>query len=73
MVRPEAWHVGPPGAAGLSGRIAETMLLGDRLELQVDTPIGRQVVITLGYRQVAVGDEITLSVDPDHLHFLPTD
>ncbi len=73
MVRPEAWRVGPPGAAGLAGRIAETMLLGDRLELQVDTPIGRQVVITLGYLQVAVGDEVTLSADPEHLHFLPDD
>jgi iron(III) transport system ATP-binding protein len=71
MVRPEAWHLNPPGGMGLSGRIADAMLLGDRMEFLVDTPIGRQVVIALGYSKFTVGDKVTLSVDPDHLHFLP--
>jgi iron(III) transport system ATP-binding protein len=71
MVRPETWRIQPPGTGGLQGRIAEIMLLGDRLELQVDTPIGRQCVLTLGYAQVSVGDNVSLSVASEHVHFLP--
>jgi len=70
MVRPEAWRIGPPDT-GLAGRVAEIMLLGDRLELQVDTEIGRQCVTVLGYAPVRVGDQITLSVAPEHVHVLP--
>jgi iron(III) transport system ATP-binding protein len=71
MVRPEAWRIHPPGVGGLEGRVCEVMLLGDRLELQVDTPIGRQYVLTLGYVQVAIGDSVSLSVASEHVHFLP--
>ncbi len=71
MVRPEAWRIGPADGAGLAGRIEEIMLLGDRLELQVATPIGRQCVVVLGYSPVRVGDNIGLSIDADHVHFLP--
>ena len=71
MVRPEAWRIGPPGGAGLSGRVAEIMLLGDRLELQVETPIGRQCVMVLGYATVRAGEEIGLTVASEHVHFLP--
>jgi iron(III) transport system ATP-binding protein len=71
MVRPEAWRVGAPDGAGLAGRIEEIMLLGDRLELQVETPIGRQCVMVLGYAPVAVGERVSLSVTPEHVHFLP--
>jgi iron(III) transport system ATP-binding protein len=70
MVRPEAWQIGPPEGAGLPGRIEDIMLLGDRLELQVDTPIGRQVVVTLGYSRVAEGDNITLMAQPENVHFV---
>jgi iron(III) transport system ATP-binding protein len=70
MVRPEAWRVGAPGT-GIAGRVAEIMLLGDRLELQVETPIGRQCVIVLGYAPVRVDEQISLSVAPEHVHFLP--
>ena len=31
-------------------------LLGDRLELQVETPIGRQCVVVLGYAPVGIGE-----------------
>jgi iron(III) transport system ATP-binding protein len=71
MVRPEAWRIGAPDGAGLAGRIEEIMLLGDRLELQVETPIGRQCVMVLGYAPVAVGERVSLSVTPEHVHFLP--
>ena len=70
MVRPETWRIGPPGDGGLPGRVVEVTLLGDRLELQVDTPIGRQYVLTLGYAQVAIGDSVSLSVTSEHVHFL---
>jgi iron(III) transport system ATP-binding protein len=71
MVRPEAWRIGPPDSTGLAGRIEEVMLLGDRLELLLETPIGRQCVVVLGYASVTVGDQISLSVAPEHVHFLP--
>ncbi len=70
MVRPEAWRLHPPGIGGIAGRVVEVMLLGDRLELQVETPIGRQYVLTLGYTQVAVGDNVSLSIAAEHVHFL---
>jgi hypothetical protein len=70
MVRPETWRIQPPGADGLPGRVVEVTLLGDRLELQVDTPIGRQFVLTLGYAQVASGDNVSMSVASEHVHFL---
>ena len=72
MVRPEAWRVGPADS-GIAGRVGEIMLLGDRLELQVETPIGRQCVIVLGYAPVRVGELVGLSVMPEHVHFLPED
>jgi iron(III) transport system ATP-binding protein len=71
MVRPEAWIIGPAEGPGLSGLIEEIMLLGDRLELQVATPIGRQCVVVLGYSPVHIGDNVGLSVASDHIHFLP--
>jgi len=71
MVRPEAWRIGPAEGPGLSGLIEEIMLLGDRLELQVATPIGRQCVVVLGYSPVRIGDNVGLSVAPDHIHVLP--
>lgn len=71
MVRPEAWRIGASDVGGLPGRVEEIMLLGDRLELQVDTPIGRQIVVTLGYEPVAIGDQVNLSVAAHNVHFLP--
>jgi iron(III) transport system ATP-binding protein len=71
MVRPEAWRIGPPDGAGLAGRVAEIMLLGDRLELQVETPIGRQCVVVLGYSTVRVGEHVGLTAAPENVHFLP--
>jgi iron(III) transport system ATP-binding protein len=70
MVRPEAWKIDLPGASGLPGRVADIMLLGDRLELQVDTPVGRQIVVTLGYSQVAEGDNVVLSAAAENVHFV---
>ena len=55
---------------GLPGRVTDIMLLGDRLELQVDTPVGRQIVVTLGYSRVAEGDNIVLSAAAENVHFV---
>ena len=71
MVRPEAWRIGPTEGAGLPGRVAEIMLLGDRLELQLETPIGGQCVVVLGYQPVGIGERVSLTVAPEHVHFLP--
>jgi hypothetical protein len=45
--------------------------LGDRLQLQLDTPIGRQCVVVLGYQPIAIGERVSLTVAPEHVHFLP--
>jgi iron(III) transport system ATP-binding protein len=71
MVRPEAWRIGPEGGPGLPGRVEEIMMLGDRLELQVDTPIGRQCAVVLGYERITIGQSVTLSAGAEHVHFLP--
>jgi iron(III) transport system ATP-binding protein len=73
MIRPEAWRVGRAAAEGLAGTVEEVMLLGDRLELQVGTAIGRQCVVTLGYEPFAIGDQVTLTAAAEHVHFLVDD
>ena len=47
------------------------MLLGDRLELQVETSVGRQCVVVLGYATIRAGEQVSLTVAPEHVHFLP--
>jgi hypothetical protein len=47
------------------------MFLGDRAEVTVATPAGEQLVLLTGYNPVAVGDTVSLTVEPDHMHFLP--
>ena len=71
MVRPEVWRVGPAGGVGLPGEVADVTLLGDRLELTIETPIGRQSVIALGYTPVSPGENVTLSALAENVHFLP--
>jgi iron(III) transport system ATP-binding protein len=70
VVRPEAWLVAGPDVPGLPGRIDTLMFLGDRIELTVDTPIGSQLVLLPGYEPAAIGDRITLTIDPNRLHLL---
>jgi iron(III) transport system ATP-binding protein len=71
MVRPEAWRIGSEGGPGLPGRVEEIMMLGDRLELQIGTPIGRQCAVVLGYERITIGQGVTLSASAEHVHFLP--
>jgi iron(III) transport system ATP-binding protein len=73
MVRPEAWRVGPAGASGVPARVQDTMFVGDRRELRVDTPFGVQTIVTPGYVRLVEGDALTLSVSPDHLHLIRED
>ncbi len=44
-VRPEAWHIGPPGA-GLAGRLAKLAYLGSIYEYTFDTEIGHIFVVS---------------------------
>ncbi|MDR5770901.1 MULTISPECIES: ABC transporter ATP-binding protein [unclassified Caballeronia] len=70
MVRPEAWRVQARSHTGVPGRVRESSFVGDRRELRVETPLGDQTVVTPGFERYANGDEITLSVAPQHLHLM---
>jgi iron(III) transport system ATP-binding protein len=70
MVRPEAWHVGTAGTPGIAARVLETMFVGDRRELRVETPFGVQTVVTPGYTRFVEGDALTLRLSLDRLHLV---
>ncbi len=70
MVRPEAWRLDAGSSPSLSGRVGTVTFLGDRIELQVETPIGAQRVVVLSPRRIAVGDAVTLSVSAEHVHMI---
>jgi iron(III) transport system ATP-binding protein len=44
-VRPEAWHIGPPGA-GLAGRLAKAAYLGSNYEYVFETELGPIFVVS---------------------------
>jgi iron(III) transport system ATP-binding protein len=44
-VRPEAWHLGPPGA-GLAGRLAKSAYLGSNYEYTFETELGPIFVVS---------------------------
>jgi iron(III) transport system ATP-binding protein len=71
LVRPEAWSFVEPSGTGLPGRIATTSFLGDRIELGVETPSGRLLVQRPGHEAFAIGQEVRLRVQADHLYLLP--
>ncbi len=71
-IRPEAWRiVEPAGGQGIRGRVRERTFIGDRQELVVETALGPQAVITLGYHAAKAGDEVALVADPQRIHLLP--
>jgi iron(III) transport system ATP-binding protein len=64
-VRPEAWHLGPPGA-GLAGRLAKAAYLGSNYEYTFETELGPIFVVSsdLG-RVLGVGADVGLRL-ADH-------
>ena len=44
-VRPEAWHIGPPGA-GLAARLAKAAYLGSNYEYTFETELGAIFVVS---------------------------
>jgi iron(III) transport system ATP-binding protein len=64
-VRPEAWHLGPPGA-GLNGRLAKSAYLGSNYEYTFETELGPIFVVSsdLG-RVLGVGADVGLRL-ADH-------
>lgn len=70
MVRPEAWEVVRGANLGIPGKIERSVFIGDRHELLVDTSIGKQCVVTLGYDRHSVGDAVSLRVAPDRIQFM---
>ena len=64
-VRPEAWHIGPPGA-GLQGRLAKLAYLGSIYEYTFDTEIGAIFVVSPDLtKPLALGADVGLSL-ADH-------
>ena len=64
-VRPEAWHIGPPGA-GLAARLAKTAYLGSNYEYNFDTELGSIFVVSPDLTRVlTVGQDVGLSL-ADH-------
>ena len=71
VIRPEAWRIADAAAGqGLRGRVRERTFIGDRQELVVDTALGPQAVVTLGFHAARVGDEVALVADPQRIHLL---
>ena len=62
-IRPQAWRIGPPGAAGLPARVARWAYLGDSLELTLESELGAIFVVApapgAGWRS---GDAVTLTL-----------
>jgi iron(III) transport system ATP-binding protein len=71
VIRPEAWHIVDVAAPqGLRGRVLERTFIGDRQELLVETALGPQAVVTLGFDATRVGDQVVLVADPQRIHLL---
>jgi iron(III) transport system ATP-binding protein len=64
-VRPEAWHVGPPGD-GLGGRLAKAAYLGSNYEYTFETELGPIFVVSADLsRPLDVGSDVGLRL-ADH-------
>ena len=64
-VRPEAWHVGPPGH-GLQGRLAKTAYLGSNYEYTFETELGAIFVVSADVGRVLnLGTDVGLGL-ADH-------
>ena len=64
-VRPEAWHVGPPGH-GLNGRLAKLAYLGSNYEYTFETELGSIFVVSPELdRVLSLGSDVGLRL-ADH-------
>jgi len=70
-IRPEAWRIDEASSGGVRAHVRERMFIGDRQELLVDSELGPQLVMLLGFHGAKVGDHVNLVVDPDRIHLLP--
>jgi ABC-type Fe3+/spermidine/putrescine transport system ATPase subunit len=73
-IRPEAFRVNAPdGHNTLTGRVAESVYLGETAQLDVELPgPGRVRVATLNPGDAArAGEKITLGVSPDDVVLVP--
>ena len=63
-VRPEAWEIGPPGAAGaLDARVAKSAYLGSTHEYSLETELGAVFVVSADLsRMLAPGERVGLSL-----------
>jgi iron(III) transport system ATP-binding protein len=61
-VRPEAWHLGPPGH-GLNGRLAKLSYLGSAYEYTFETELGPVFVLSSDLAQaLSLGSDVGLQL-----------
>jgi iron(III) transport system ATP-binding protein len=68
LIRPEYWRPQDGDGRGLPGTVESSMFLGDRTELVLATPIGRQLMVLPGYRGERPGDTLRLAADAAQIH-----
>jgi hypothetical protein len=71
-VRPEAWHIGPPGV-GLAARLAKAAYLGSNYEYTFKTELGAIFVVSPDLTHVLQpGDDVGLSLADHGVSWWPT-
>jgi multiple sugar transport system ATP-binding protein len=74
-VRPEHFELGAPGASGssLDGAVSIVEQLGNSTLLYADTAAGTVIVEGEGNLKAAVGDKVSLTIDPAQSHLFDAD
>jgi iron(III) transport system ATP-binding protein len=71
-VRPEAWHVGPPGH-GLNGRLAKLAYLGSNYEYTFETELGPVFVVSPDVGEVlGIGSDVGLQLGSHGISVVPS-
>lgn len=71
-IRPEAWTIGHPGDAGLSGVVSKKAYLGSVYELTIDTVLGPIFVVSSNVASIwQLGDPVTLCLPSRGVSVVP--
>ncbi len=71
VIYPDAAHLAQPGAATLSAELLEIQFRGQHYRVRLRHPAGTELSFELAEPPGAVGETITLSLDPDGVYALP--
>lgn len=72
-IRPEAWECGSGSKNNsTSGKVLEKTYLGQRQQVEIDSPLGKLQVVMLNPRQpIALGDSLTVSALSEDIIIVP--